>query len=101
MTIAESIDFLGYRLDRIQQSMLNLNAPFFNGVSAVDGKLEVRSTRICSMYLSDKDLKKADRLWQVGIFDDTNSKGISVFEGNTLLAALNKAVEYVKSQIDY
>ena len=101
MTIDESIDFLGYRIDRIQQPMLNLNVPFFNGVSAVDGKLEVRATRICSMYLSDKDLKKADRIWQVGIFDDTNAKGISVFEGNTLLEALNKAVEYVRGQIDY
>lgn len=44
---------------------------------------------------------KVDRTWQVGIFDDTNSRGISVFEGNTLLEALNKAVEYVKGQIDY
>lgn len=81
MTIDESIDFLGYRIDRIQHPMLNLNVPFFNGVSAVDGKLEVRATRTSSMYLSDKDLKKPDRIWQVGIFDDTNSKGISVFEG--------------------
>lgn len=101
MTIDECINYLGYRIDAIQQPLLNVNVPFLNGVSAVDGKLRVRSTRLCKMHLPDHKLKEVDRLWQVGIYDDTNTYGVSVFEGNNLLEALNKAVDYVKNQVNY
>lgn len=101
MTIDECINYLGYRIDAIYQPLLNVNIPYFNGVSAVDGKLTERRTRLCRTHLPDSDLKETDRAWLVGIHDDANFRGITVFEGSTLLEALNKAVDYVKNQANH
>ena len=101
MNIDECFEFLGYRIDSIRQPLLNLNVPILNGVSVVDGKLTANRTRLCRMYLPDDELKEVDRVWQVGIYDDTNCNGVSVFEGNTLLEALNETVKYVKNQKNY
>lgn len=58
MTIEECIIYLGHRIDAIHQPMLNLNVPALNGA------------RLSRVYLPDEELKKVDRVWQVGIYDD-------------------------------
>ncbi len=98
MTIDECIRFLDYRTDSIHQPMLNLNVSLLNGVSIVDGKFIFKHTRLCKMRLTDAELKQTNRVWQVGIYDVSNERGISVFEGDTLHAALLKTVEYVKGE---
>lgn len=96
MSVDECIEFLGYRIDRIQQPLLNLNVPAINGVMGTNNGIQVNRNRLCRMNLPEHELKRVRRVWQVGIYDDSNSNGASVFEGDTLLEALNKAVDYIK-----
>jgi hypothetical protein len=84
LNIEECIEFLGYRLDRIDQPMVDLNVPIFNGITATNGGLHVNRNRLAQM------------VWRVGIWDDTNDRGISIFENESLVEALRGAVDYVK-----
>ncbi|MEY8357061.1 hypothetical protein AALB39_27470 [Lachnospiraceae bacterium 54-53] len=96
MSIDECIDFLGYRIDRIVQPLLDVNVPAVNGIMGTNKGIQLNRNRLCRMNLPDTELKKVKRVWKVGIYDDNNSHGVSVFEGNTLLDALLKAVDYIK-----
>lgn len=96
MSIDECIDFLGYRIDQIIQPLLDVNVPAVNGVMGTNNGIQVKRNRLCRMNLPEEYLKKVKRVWQVGIYDDSNSRGVSVFEGDTLLEALLKAVDYIK-----
>ncbi|QTH44940.1 hypothetical protein J4772_11365 [Cohnella sp. LGH] len=96
MNIEECIEFLGYRLDRIDQPMVDLVVPIFNGITATNIGLHVNRNRLAKMALPDHQLKQVDRVWRVGIWDDTNARGISIFENESLIEALRDAVEYVK-----
>nr|WP_314462716.1 hypothetical protein [uncultured Clostridium sp.] len=98
MNVEQCIDFLGYRLDAIHQPMYNLSVPFVNGITANNTGLQINRHRLAKMALPNEVLKKVERKWQVGIWDDTNKNGVTVFEGDTILEALSKAVVYVKNQ---
>lgn len=98
MGIEQCIEFLSWRIDAIHQPMYNLNVPAINGILATDKGIQVNAHRLSKMAMPNEELKKVERKWQVGIWDDANSRGRTVFEGNTLLEALNKAVKYVQQQ---
>jgi hypothetical protein len=98
MGIEQCIEFLSWRIDAIHQPMYNLNVPAINGILATNKGLQVNTHRLSRMALPNEVLESVERKWQVGIWDETNSRGRTVFEGDTLVEALNKAVEYVQQQ---
>ncbi|GIQ67433.1 hypothetical protein DUZ99_02135 [Xylanibacillus composti] len=98
MNIEECIEFLGYRIDRIDQPMLDLSVPAVNGITATNEGLQVNRNRLSKMALPDEQLKQVKRVWLVGIWDDSNARGISVFEDETMIGALQQAVEHVRKK---
>ncbi|MBJ6360850.1 hypothetical protein ACFOQM_06000 [Paenibacillus sp. GCM10012307] len=96
MNIEECIDFLGYRLDRIDQPMVDLTVPVINGIIATSNGLQINRNRLAKMALPDEQLEQVQRVWRVGIWDHTNARGISIFEDKTLIGALKQAVAQVK-----
>lgn len=86
IVIGNLIQQLGYRIDRIQQPFHKANIPALWGC------------RLSKMSLPDDQLKKMKRVWQVGIYTETDSHGVKVFEDAELISALQKAVAYVEGE---
>ncbi|MFC4305769.1 hypothetical protein [Cohnella boryungensis] len=96
MNTEECIEFLGYKLDRIDQQMVDLAVTIFSGVTATNGGIQVNLNRLARMAIPNHQLKQVKRAWVVVIWDDTNAYGTSKFENRSLTKALRAAVKYVK-----
>lgn len=64
IAIGDYIQRLGYRIDCIQQPFYNANIPALYG------------HRLSKMFLPDDQLKKMNRVWQVGIYTDKDKRGV-------------------------